>query len=233
MIITTWNIRHGGGKRTKEIDSVIKDNMNSDVFILTEFRNNDNKEIIKKSFNLYGFTNVFVTSSDKKTNSILIASKEEYKAEFFDSLKDHKQRVVKIKSSKLSIYGCYFPQQKLKKDVFGFLLKELVKNKDENIIIAGDLNTGKHYIDEKGASFYCSEYLYELEKEGMVDAWRLINGNKKEYSWYSSAGNGFRIDHFFVTNSLKNSVAECFYNHSYRENKFSDHSLMSLKLKQL
>ena len=61
MIITTWNIRHGGGKRTKEIDSVIKDNMNSDVFILTEFRNNDNKEIIKKSFNLYGFTNVFVT----------------------------------------------------------------------------------------------------------------------------------------------------------------------------
>ena len=233
MIITNWNIRHGGGKRTREIIDVIKDNKRSDVFILTEFRNNSNKDVFEETFKFFGFKNIITTNSDSKTNSILIASKEEYKVEFFDSLKDHKQRVVKIKSSKLSIYGCYFPQQKLKKDVFEFLLKELARNKDENIIIAGDLNTGKHYIDEKGASFYCSEYLYELEKEGMVDAWRLINGNKKEYSWYSSAGNGFRIDHFFVTNSLKNSVAECFYNHSYRENKFSDHSLMSLKLKQL
>ena len=49
MIITTWNIRQGGGKRIQGIIDFIKINSNSDVLILTEYRNNLNKEIIEKS----------------------------------------------------------------------------------------------------------------------------------------------------------------------------------------
>ena len=48
MIITNWNIRHGGGKRTREIIDVIKDNKRSDIFILTEFRNNSNKDVFEE-----------------------------------------------------------------------------------------------------------------------------------------------------------------------------------------
>ena len=228
MIISTWNIRHGGGKRVKEIVNVLKDNINSDVFILTEFRNNNNKEAIETSFKVLGFNNIYSTKADSKTNSVLIASKDQYKVEMFDQLKEHKQRVIKISSNKLSIYGCYFPQKKLKKEVFEFLLNEIKKNKSENIIIVGDFNTGKHFLDEKGSSFYCSEYLFEFERKGMVDAWRFINDNKKEYSWYSNVGNGFRIDHVFLKESLKKNIVDCYYKHSYRENNISDHSLLKL-----
>ena len=231
MIITTWNIRHGGGRKIKQISEVLKDNVQSDIFVLTEFRNNANKKFILSSLRSFGFRFFFSTQSQPKLNTVLIATKEKCEVECFEELKEHKERVVKIKISNFLIYGCYFPQKDLKKVVFDFLFDQIHKYQNEKIIIAGDLNTGKHYIDEKGASFYCSEYIYKLEEKGMVDAFRLLNGNKKEYSWYSNAGNGFRIDHFFVSNFVKDNVTKCFYIHESRNEKISDHSLMTLEIK--
>ena len=231
MKITTWNIRHGGGSRIKEISQFCSENRDSDVLVITEFRNNKNKDLIIKVLDNFGYSRVFTTDAESKINSVLVACKNENKVEVFDELKEHKQRVIKVKNSNFSIYACYFPQQKLKKIVFDFLLKEIKNNPNENIIIAGDFNTGKHYLDEKGASFYCAEYLDKLEDAGMIDAWRFINKDKREYSWYSNAGNGFRIDHFYVSNNLTNKIKDCCYNHKYRENKFSDHSSMTLIFK--
>ena len=231
MIITTWNIRHGGGKRIVGIEKFIIDNKQSDVLIITEFRNNQNKDLIINYLNEYNFKNVVTTNAEPRTNSVLIASKNKFEVKFFDELNEHKQRVIKIKNSNFSIYGCYFPQQKLKKIIFELLLDEVKNSSNENIIITGDFNTGKHYYDEKGASFYCSDYLDKLESSGMTDAWRFINKNKREYSWYSNAGNGFRIDHFFISNNLNQLISNCYYTHTYRKDKSSDHSSMTLELK--
>jgi len=230
MIISTWNLRHGGGSRIKDIINVLNDNIKTDILVLTEFRNNSNKEVLLTSLKKMGYTYFYSPKSEPKTNTVLIATKQNYNVEYFKELKEHKQRVVKINTPNLSIYGCYFPQQKLKKEVFEFLLNQIQSLPNENIIITGDLNTGKHYLDEKGASFYCSEYFDKLEQKGMIDAWRLFNADEKEYSWYSNAGNGFRLDHFFVSKSIKNYVTKCYYNHNYRERKISDHSFMSLEI---
>ena len=233
MIISTWNIRHGGGERVNDILGVLKNNSKSDVYVITEFRNNSNGSEILYFLKQLGYKYIKTIETEQRINSILIASKIKYESELFAELEEHKQRVIKIKTSELSIYGCYFPQKNLKKDVFEFLLKEIKTNKEENIIITGDFNTGKHFIDEKAGSFYCSEYLDKLENSGMVDAWRLINGQKKEYSWYSNAGNGFRIDHFFVSDSITGNIVSCSYSHLFREKKISDHSMMTLELKNL
>ena len=48
MKITTWNIRHGGGSRIKEISQFCNENMDSDVLVITEF------EIKLKQFNRNG-----------------------------------------------------------------------------------------------------------------------------------------------------------------------------------
>ena len=231
MIISTWNLRHGGGSRIKDIIEVLKDNIQTDILVLTEFRNNSNKEILLSSLEKMGYAFFYMPKSEPKINTVFIATKKNYNVEYFEELKEHKQRVVKIKASNFSIYGCYFPQQKLKKEVFEFLLNQIQIYPNENIIITGDLNTGKHYLDEKGASFYCSEYFDKLEQKGMIDAWRLSYADNKEYSWYSNAGNGFRLDHFFISKSIKEKVTKCFYKHNYRERKISDHSFMSLEIK--
>lgn len=228
MIIATWNLRHGGGNRIKEIVRVLSENLETDIFVLTEYRNNSNKEYLTKELDKLGYSHQYNPNSEPKLNSVLIASKIEFKTEIFDSLKEHKQRVIKIFNNGFSLYGCYFPLQNLKKDVFEFLLNQIRENERENIIITGDFNTGKHFIDEKGKTFYCSEYFDELEQNEMTDAWRLINGEKKEFSWFSNEGNGFRLDHFFIKSDFKNQIKSCEYIHKYREEKISDHSMMKL-----
>jgi len=230
MIISTWNLRHGGGKRIEKIIEVLSENSETDIFVLTEYRNNKNKEFIKSELNKLGYIYQYNPNSDPKLNSVVMASKTDFNAETFDTLNEHKQRVIKISNQNLSIYGCYFPLHNLKKEVFEFLLNQVNENKTENIIIVGDFNTGKHFIDEKGKTFYCSEYLDKLEQSGMIDAWRFINGNKKEFSWYSNAGNGFRLDHFFIKSNLKNRLKNCEYIHKYREEKISDHSMMMMRI---
>lgn len=64
----------------------------------------------------------------------------------------------------------------------------------------------------------------------MSDAFRFVNQDVEEYSWYSHQKNGYRYDHIYIDNSLKPIVKNCFYNHSWRVEKLSDHSPMFLEL---
>ena len=68
---------------------------------------------------------------------------------------------------------------------------------DRDCVLLGDFNTGRHRLDETGATFRQTANLGRLSALGYVDAWRAVNPNKRDASWVSRAGNGFRIDHFF------------------------------------
>tara|TARA_B100001093_G_scaffold12172_1_gene11289 strand:+ start:4246 stop:4593 length:348 start_codon:yes stop_codon:yes gene_type:complete len=91
MKIVTWNIRHGGGKRVKDIVGVIGSYSEEGVFIITEFRNNNNKDVIIKALNEVGFTRIQNTNSESKVNSVLIAAKFDYDVELFDELVENQQ----------------------------------------------------------------------------------------------------------------------------------------------
>lgn len=229
MKILNWNIRHGGGARVDRILNVINEQKDCDIVVLTEYRNNKNGQIIEQYLRQLGFAFIAKTDSNEKLNSVIVASKQQFKFKTFDNLKEHKQRVIKCEFNNFIIYACYFPGQDLKKYVFDFLISEIQQNID-NVIITGDINTGKHYLDEKGATFYHSGYLNEFEKHGLLDAWRHINKNNTEYTWYSNSGNGFRIDHYFIDEKLKDNIKNCYYIHQYREEKISDHSMMILNM---
>jgi len=227
MKITTWNLRHGGGKRINAIISTLQ-KINSDILVLTEFRNNDYGEKVKTTLSNFGYSNIYTTNAEAKFNSVLIACKQNFTSETFTELGEHEQRVIKISTDNFTLLGTYFPNNDLKKYVFDFLIKYIQNNPDENIIITGDINTGKHYIDEKGSTFFHSSYFDKLEQLGFVDAWRQVHNYKKEFSWYSNAGNGFRLNHFFINGILKQKVTDCFYDHQPRTDKISDHSAMTL-----
>ena len=229
--IITWNLQHGGGSRLTHIVNTLKQHSDATTFVLTEFKNNSYGKIIQTSLAEIGFVHQFTATNDPALNSVLIASKENFQSKTFPELNEHSQRVIKIYNNSFSLYGCYFPQADLKKYVFDFLLKEIKNNPTEKIIITGDINTGKHYMDEAGATFFHSGYLDKIEAENFFDAWRYIHNDKKEFSWYSRAINGFRLDHFFVSNNLKPLLNQCYYIHDYRERGISDHSMMLLELK--
>ncbi len=61
---------------------------------------------------------------------------------------------------------------------------------------------------------------------GFEEAWRSLNGDKREYTWRSNRGNGFRIDHAFLSRALRGRLIDARYSHRERDSKISDHSLM-------
>jgi exonuclease III len=106
---------------------------------------------------------------------------------------------------------------------------------NEQHLIVGDFNTGRHCIDEKGRTFSCADQFETLAASGWCDAWRHIHGDEREYTWFSRLrggvqGNGFRLDHAFVTPPLLARVQDCRYSHAEREAQVSDHSILILDI---
>jgi exonuclease III len=92
-------------------------------------------------------------------------------------------------------------------------------------IIMGDFNTGLA-ADFQGEPFSCADRMQALLGMGWCDAWREMHGEATEFTWYSSKGNGFRLDHCFLRRTLAHKLHRAEYSHREREAKLSDHSLL-------
>jgi exonuclease III len=99
----------------------------------------------------------------------------------------------------------------------------------QNLLI-GDLNTTRHYIDEDGRVVQGDHYLVSLENAGWREAFRLAHPDRREFSWYSNAGNGFRIDQAWLSPALVPRLKDARFDHSVRESGYSDHSMLLVDL---
>lgn len=103
-------------------------------------------------------------------------------------------------------------------------------------ILCGDWNIAHKKIDiknwqanQKNSGFLPKEraWLDNIIALGYVDAFRHINKQEHEYSWWSNRGRarqnnvGWRIDYQFVTPNLVNNIQHAYI---YREQNFSDHA---------
>ncbi len=159
---------------------------------------------------------------------------------------DDEGRFVQADFGNVSVISLYLPsgtsgdhRQKEKYDFMDRFLKivrEFKKSKRE-FIICGDWNIVHKEIDIKNfkANQKTSGCLPEerawldnvLTKEGFVDAFRVLNHEKDQYTWWSHRGNayaknvGWRIDYQIISEGLKNKVKKVSV---YKEQKFSDHA---------
>ena len=72
-------------------------------------------------------------------------------------------------------------------------------------MLIGDTNTGRIDLDEETPVFSKHEdgWMTSLERAGWRDAFRLVYGERRAYTWYSPNGrNGFRLDEAFVNRRL-------------------------------
>lgn len=114
-------------------------------------------------------------------------------------------------------------------------LNDIAKN-NEKIILCGDINiahTEKDIKNWKGnlknSGFLPHEraWLTDLFSQHYCDAFRLLNQNEDEFTWWSQRGAareknvGWRIDYQIISNNLKNALLDTYV---YREEKFSDHA---------
>jgi hypothetical protein len=69
MVITTWNLRQGGLSNMNKIVQVLSENRDSDILVLTEFRNNTKKEFLINSLKKIGF-DFFLLFYNKDQNKL-------------------------------------------------------------------------------------------------------------------------------------------------------------------
>jgi exodeoxyribonuclease-3 len=85
-------------------------------------------------------------------------------------------------------------------------------------------------LDTEAAKFHCADEFLSLANRTLTDLWRAHNGEvTQEYSWYSNAGNGFRIDHALAGKHVTDQCVNCYYDHSTRET-LTDHSALIVEL---
>lgn len=102
-----------------------------------------------------------------------------------------------------------------------------VAMQDEDVWNAGAYRDRLHFsLPERAAMHYVKQF-------GLVDAFRQVNGNVKEFSWWDyRAGSwqknqGLRIDHIWVSPSLAAKCKSCVVDKSTRELELpSDHAPM-------
>ena len=97
-------------------------------------------------------------------------------------------------------------------------------------LAVGDFNTCRPYLDEAGAIDRTAHYMDKLDEIAFCDLWRRRNPELREYSWFSTRGNGFRIDHAFLSDALAARAGIIRYSHDERLAGLSDHSPLILDL---
>ena len=147
---------------------------------------------------------------------------------------DDEGRVIITKFDEFTLLNVYFPNGKrdkgrldYKMKFYEYFLKYIneLRDRGEKIIFCGDINTAHKEIDlarpkdnEMISGFLEIErkWIDKVIKNGYVDTFRMFHSEPGNYSWWSQRGGarkrnvGWRIDYFFVDESLKNKVKSAF-----------------------
>lgn len=161
-------------------------------------------------------------------------------------LADDEGRYIHVELDNLIIASLYMPsgtsgegRQALKyqfMDQFLEILNSHVKSK-KSYIICGDWNIAHKNIDiknwkgnQKNSGFLPEERAWLdtlFEKKGFIDAFREVNHQAEQYTWWSHRGQawaknvGWRIDYQVLSPNLKNTVKHASI---YKDERFSDHA---------
>ncbi|PIE83108.1 MAG: exodeoxyribonuclease III [Candidatus Contendobacter odensis] len=159
---------------------------------------------------------------------------------------DTEGRWLEARFDNLSVVSLYLPsgsakseRQAIKFDFMARLttLLQAMQASGRRFILCGDWNIAHKEIDLKNwrANRKNSGFLPEertwfddlLGTRGWVDAFRVVNPEPDQYTWWSNRGQawqnnvGWRIDYQIVTPNLSHTISTATI---YRESRFSDHA---------
>lgn len=227
MKIVTLNLRHGGASRMQAIIDFLE-RTRAQAIVCSEFRRNDHGKRLIDSMEKAGRKAFVSKLGDPKENGVAVFAASNAQPVERGCEPQDVQRIVACRVDGIVLTGVYFAQNRAKLSLFNYLLGEPFAG-DEAIVI-GDFNTGRHRVDETGATFHCAEEFGRLPSAGLHDLWRHHAGeDARDYSWYSNRGNPFRIDHAFGTDRVRSRVNDCSYDHSVR-GTLTDHAALMLDL---
>jgi exodeoxyribonuclease III len=230
--LLAWNIRQGGGTRLPRIAAALAQH-EADVLVLSEYRGGDSAARLRAALAPLGYVHLTGAMPPPGGNGVLIAARHRFDdgGAVIDALPEP-YRMVRAYFGAVCIYGIYMPNL-LKKVLYweGLIAALAAGSLRAKALAIGDFNTCRAYVDEPGAIDATAHFMDGIEAIGFCDLWRQRYPEGREFSWYSTRGNGFRIDHAFLSPALAAQAGPIRYSHAERLGGLSDHSPLILDLK--
>ena len=226
MKLLALNIRQGGGTRIAAFSDYLVA-QDCDALVISEFRCNVAGHKLIATLRQAGYSHFHHTNTEPRQNTVMVATKLPSTPMAITGCTND-WSLVGAGWAGMQLVGVYFPQRKDKAGVFD----TLDAMASSNLLAIGDFNTGSNTLDAEGAKFHCADQFVHLANETLTDLWRAHNGQQtQEYSWYSRASNGFRIDHALAGPEATSRCMASYYDHSTRDT-LTDHSALIVELSQ-
>ena len=233
MKIATWNVN----SIKSRIDHVLRwCEMNQpEVLCLQETKVIDEKFPYRK-LNAIGYPHI-ATLGERGYNGVAIISKNELK-DVQKNLPREKtpaqSRMIAARIGDLqlvNVYGPHGTSQGTEKYTFKLdwirrlrIYFDKKHSTDVPTLLCGDLNVAPHELDVWSVPAWRNKLhftkperdaIQDLKKWGFVDVFRQINGDEKEFSWWSNFRNdfekdrGLRIDHIWASPPIAERCTDC------------------------
>jgi exodeoxyribonuclease III len=230
MRLLAWNIRQGGGSRLSGIVAALVRH-DADVLVLSEYRGGDSAERLCAALRSAGYRHVTELVPPPQRTGVLIAARRGFSAQgALCPDVPEPYRLIDVELGSVRLTGVYMPNLLRKVPYWQALVSAFAARVDDATLAIGDFNTCRAYVDEPGAIDATAHFMDSVEAIGFHDLWRHRYPDGREYSWYSHRGNGFRIDHAFLSPSLASRAGAIRYSHEERLAGLSDHSVLLLNL---
>ncbi|MEO8573599.1 MAG: exodeoxyribonuclease III [Pyrinomonadaceae bacterium] len=233
MKIATWNIN----SIKSRIDHVLKwcEINQPDVLCLQETKSVDEKFPYVK-FRSVGYPHI-EHLGERAYNGVAMISKlplTNVQKNLPDDKKSAQSRLVAATIGGFHVVNIYGPhgtsrateKYDLKLKWLERLRKYLDKSfsRDDDVILSGDFNVAPHELDVWSVPAWRNKLhftkperdaIQDLKKWGFVDLFRQVNGDEKEFSWWSNfrhdfeKDRGLRIDHIWGSPSLAERCTDC------------------------
>jgi exonuclease III len=230
MRLLAWNIRQGGSTRLAGIMAAIARH-DADVLILSEYRGGDSAERLRAALKASGYPYATRLMPPPLRTGVLIAARRRFGERGpLSAHMDEPWRLLDVDLGVLRLTGVYMPNLQKKVPYWQSLVHAFAARASGDALAIGDFNTCRAFVDEPGATDTTAHFMDAMDAIGFRDFWRHRYPDGREFSWYSHRGNGFRIDHAFLSPSLAGRAGLIRYSHDERLSGLSDHSVLLLDL---
>lgn len=245
MRVIAWNIRAGGGRRVDAILAQMR-RWAPDVVTLSEFRGTEPSVTLARGLAEQGLKHQLCSAETKRphVNALIVASRWPLRpVRMGCAPADCRWLLATVEAPDPFSVGAMHVPNRVSGRKYPFLdavLEVARRWRRGPALLAGDTNSGRRGIDEEAPAFSLREegWIDALASCGWADAFRVLSGNRRAYTWYSPNGrNGFRIDQAFVNTDLMRRVRHARYVwgrvvRGARQDAISDHAALVLDLAQ-
>ncbi len=238
MKLISWNVNGLRALQRKELFQPFLEKYQPDIFCLQETKSHI-EQLSKDIVEIPGYTSYFESGIRKGYSGVAIYSKTQptsIQTGFqIDDIYDREGRIQIADYDKFILINIYFPNGGSGEERLNYKLKfyeallQYLENIDythKNIIITGDVNTAHTEIDlarpkenQKVSGFLPEEraWIDKLTQQyGFTDTLRIFTQEGELYTWWDMKTRardrnvGWRIDYFFVSQSLKDKVKNAY-----------------------